>query len=323
MFSKKIILFISLIILESHALNCRSEGSLKSDELKKIYNNCLNQHDNRNSSNSKRISSGFDWRDQEERTYSGNDWSDSDNNRMGNRKNKKDRDGERNWMNGRVDRMEYDQSDHDQMDRRKSMNDGRNQYNEYDRHDGNGGMSERDQGIRNRNRNNNGKSYQNDHSDERSGYYPNDDYGGHESQTQSMYPNSNRRYKRERSKNSGQRSQYNPNTQRSSDNHNDNRNSSDNRESGKACAMHCFLENLQMTGDNGMPDRYYVTNVLTKDVKNEDLRDFLQESIEECFQILDNENTEDKCEFSKNLLFCLSEKGRSNCNDWRDDIQFT
>lgn len=42
------------------------------------------------------------------------------------------------------------------------------------------------------------------------------------------------------------------------------------------------------TGDNGMPDRYLVTQVITKDVKNEDLRDFLQESIEECFQILYN-----------------------------------
>lgn len=37
-----------------------------------------------------------------------------------------------------------------------------------------------------------------------------------------------------------------------------------------------------------MPDRYLVTHGITKDVKNEDLRDFLQESIEECFQILDN-----------------------------------
>lgn len=37
-----------------------------------------------------------------------------------------------------------------------------------------------------------------------------------------------------------------------------------------------------------MPDRYLVTHAITKDVKNEDLKDFLQESIEECFQILDN-----------------------------------
>lgn len=37
-----------------------------------------------------------------------------------------------------------------------------------------------------------------------------------------------------------------------------------------------------------MPDRYLVTHTLIKDVTNEDLKDFLQESIEECFQILDN-----------------------------------
>lgn len=37
-----------------------------------------------------------------------------------------------------------------------------------------------------------------------------------------------------------------------------------------------------------MPDRYLVAQVITKGVKNEDLRDFLQESTEECFQILHN-----------------------------------
>lgn len=41
-------------------------------------------------------------------------------------------------------------------------------------------------------------------------------------------------------------------------------------------------------GEDGMPDRYLVNHALTKEVKDEDLRDFLQESVEECFQILDN-----------------------------------
>lgn len=50
-----------------------------------------------------------------------------------------------------------------------------------------------------------------------------------------------------------------------------------------------FLISTQ-TAEDGMPDRYLVTHTITKDVKNEDLRDFLQESIEECFQILDNGN---------------------------------
>nr|ALC76544.1 odorant binding protein 4 [Conogethes punctiferalis] len=147
---------------------------------------------------------------------------------------------------------------------------------------------------------------------------------GYQSSTQPS-----RRFKRsKRGQNSGQRSQYNPNSRKQSDYEDSYRdedrnssNSSSDAES-KACALHCFMEQLEMTGDDGMPDKYLVTHAITKDVKNEDLRDFLQESIEECFQILDNEHTEDKCEFSKNLMMCLSEKGRANCDDWKDDLKF-
>lgn len=37
-----------------------------------------------------------------------------------------------------------------------------------------------------------------------------------------------------------------------------------------------------------MPDRYLVTHGFIKDEKNEDLQDFIQETIEECFEIMDN-----------------------------------
>lgn len=73
-------------------------------------------------------------------------------------------------------------------------------------------------------------------------------YNGYYSSTESP-----RRYKREnRSQNSGNRSQYNPNKQRSYEDasRNDGKNSSENNSSmvvdSKACAMHCFLENLEM-----------------------------------------------------------------------------
>lgn len=44
-----------------------------------------------------------------------------------------------------------------------------------------------------------------------------------------------------------------------------------------------------------MPDRYLVTHAITKDVKDDDLKDFLQESIVECFQILNNGKLTTKC----------------------------
>ncbi|XP_045448132.1 general odorant-binding protein 71 [Melitaea cinxia] len=144
------------------------------------------------------------------------------------------------------------------------------------------------------------------------------------------YPStqSSRRYKREKRVeiNSGQRSQYNPHSKKSNnyDMNYSKTNSSDNssKEMEKACIFHCLLENLHMTDDRGMPDRYLVTHAFIKDEKNEDLQDFIQETIEECFEILDNENTEDKCKFSKDLLTCLTEKGRANCDNWSEKTSY-
>uniref|UniRef100_A0AAU8BE14 Odorant-binding protein n=1 Tax=Conopomorpha sinensis TaxID=940481 RepID=A0AAU8BE14_9NEOP len=140
-----------------------------------------------------------------------------------------------------------------------------------------------------------------------------------------------RRYRRDRT--TGHRSQYNPNSPRRAtmddsrrrqtvDEKSSAENNMTSKESDKACALHCFMQELDMTGENGMPDKHMVLQVITKGVTNDELRDFLQETIEECFAILQNENTKDKCEFSKNLMMCLSEKGRANCDDWKDDMKF-
>nr|XP_032517711.1 general odorant-binding protein 71-like isoform X3 [Danaus plexippus plexippus] len=168
-----------------------------------------------------------------------------------------------------------------------------------------------------------------DYNDGQDEFLQSEEYGNDMGGTMQNYyssSQSNGRYKREKKTeiNSGQRSQYNPHSKNSNGNRDDSNenNSSENTNQDIACVLHCFLENLQMTGDNGMPDRYLITHALTKDERNEDLRDFLQESVEECFQILDNENTDDKCEFSKNLWMCLSEKGRSNCDDWPKKTTF-
>ncbi|XP_053609963.1 uncharacterized protein Obp59a [Plodia interpunctella] len=320
---------ITSLFLYCNALNCRSDGGPKEDELKTIYKNCLKRQEGRNSSDSRRYSNDQDWN--EARGYGQRNWdrdsrSNSDNNRddrMGDRNDRygSDRTGSRDRMGSRDDIMSRDDRIGSSRDRSNSRDD---RYGSRDDR-GNNGM-----GGRNR------MGYQDDEVDRYrlSGRddFSSDDYGSDLSRQNNYYSStqSPRRFRRERHKeiNSGHRSQYNPNAKKPSeydDNYrNDDRNSSRNSskdEEAKACALHCFLENLEMIGDNGMPDKYLVTHVLTKDVKNEDLRDFLQESIEECFQILDNENTEDKCEFAKNLMLCLSEKGRSNCDDWKDDLK--
>ncbi|XP_075977990.1 uncharacterized protein LOC142977786 [Anticarsia gemmatalis] len=301
---------LCFFVLECYALNCKSDGGPKEAELKNIYKKCLKMQDGKNSSKS---NSEQDWKEPHGQILKSN-W---DRGRMGNKENRNTR---------RDDRMsERSKSDRDDMMGRADDRMGNSDRMGNDRM---GSSSDR-MGNRNRMGGGNDRNM----GGERDDRYGRDDYfNGREDFPQSgEYGNSPRRYKRERRpENSGQRSQYNPNTHKitgyednfKSDEKNSSENNSSKETDNKACALHCFMENLEMTGEDGMPDRYLVTHAITKDVKNEDLRDFLQESIEECFQILDNENTEDKCEFSKNLLMCLSEKGRANCDDWKDDLKF-
>ncbi|XP_059052067.1 uncharacterized protein DDB_G0284459 [Achroia grisella] len=308
---KRSFFLVTLYFWNSHALNCRSDGGPNESELKTIYLTCLKEQENRNSSSSRRYHNDQDWTDP--RGYNNRDQWDRDDRGRGDRDRiRNDKFGGR--RNDRKDaRDDRISSRNDRTYRRDMMG---------DRSDEMGGrnrdmIGRDDDGI--------GRYHVTGRDD-----FPNsDEYLGDMSRHHNYYSStqSSRRFRRDRNKemNSGHRSQYNPNTQRpmeyDSRHRNEDRNSSRNEES-KACALHCFLEQLEMTGDDGMPDKYLVTQVLTKDIKNEDLRDFLQESIDECFQILENENSEEKCDFSKNLLMCLSEKGRANCDDWKDDIQF-
>lgn len=59
--------------------------------------------------------------------------------------------------------------------------------------------------------------------------------------------------------------------------------------------------------------------VLTKDIKDHDLKEFYVDSIEECFHILDMENRNEKCSFSKNIVACLTERAKANCDDFHDE----
>ncbi|XP_072949436.1 uncharacterized protein [Epargyreus clarus] len=317
------LLLLCSIFLNCNALNCRSEGGPKENELKKIYNICMKRQGNDKNSNS-RGDADQDWRG----TGRYNQWSpdnmarnrdsngdyrmgERDDGNEGNRMENRDRTGSQNKMRSQ-----------DREDNRRDNWMGHNERHgdeEYTRN----GRDERYNNNDNRFQRNNGVSSRND-------FFQNDEYSGYNSNQYSTQPS--RRYKRERrvEMNSGKRSQYNPNPQRfsgyeekySKEDKNSSENNSNEDDDSKSCAVHCLLDNLQMTDENGMPDRYLVTHVITKDVKDDDLKDFLQESIEECFQILNNENSEDKCEFSKSLLMCMSEKGRANCDDWKDDFQF-
>ncbi|CAH2048759.1 unnamed protein product, partial [Iphiclides podalirius] len=128
---------------------------------------------------------------------------------------------------------------------------------------------------------------------------------------------------RRKEKSSPQRSRYNPNARRrpkEDESLRDEEDSEDNEDSSKdeACALHCFMETLKMTDERGFPNRHLVMQAITKDIEDEELKEFLQESTEECFEIL-NASKDDKCDFAKDLLICLSDKGKNNCDDWKND----
>ncbi|CAH0585554.1 unnamed protein product [Chrysodeixis includens] len=327
------VLILCLIAAEYYALNCRSDAGPKEAELRNIYKRCLKMQENKNSSKG---NSEQDWK--ETRGQQRNDW-DRPRSSKENRNRKEERMG-RDRMDSSGVRDSRDETmvsrADDRMDRNYDRKGGNDNQRNGGRNDERMSNNNNNNKMGNRNKNNrndnsgNRENGRNDYINGREDFQQSDEYESDMSKYNNYHSTQPpRRYKRDRRpENSGKRSQYNPNAQRITgyeDNfRSDERNSSENNSSkeseNKPCAIHCFLENLEMTAEDGMPDRYLVTHAITKDVKNEDLRDFLQESIEECFQILDNENTEDKCEFSKSLLLCLSEKGRTNCDDWKEDL---
>ncbi|CAH1116926.1 unnamed protein product [Phaedon cochleariae] len=82
------------------------------------------------------------------------------------------------------------------------------------------------------------------------------------------------------------------------------------------CIVHCVLEQLSMTDDNGFPDHSKIINELMKDNPKREVKNFLQDTTDECFQEVDEANESDSCEYSNKLIICLAEKGKSNCADW-------
>ncbi|CAB3227185.1 unnamed protein product [Arctia plantaginis] len=328
--------------MECYALNCRSDGGPKEAELKNIYKKCLKMQQEGN--NSTKGNSEQDWKESRSQLHS-NNW---ERGRMGNKENRNNRDdrmSSRDKMNTRDDMMGNNGDRMGGNNDRMGSKSGKMGFNSdrsgsssdkmgssSDRIGYSDRMGERKDRYGNTDNSRDERYDQNEYFNRREDFPQSGEYGTGMSQYSNHHSTTSpKRYKREkRPENSGQRSQYNPNTHKiklyednfRSDEKNSTENNSSKEMDNKACALHCFMENLDMTGEDGMPDRYMVTHAITKDVKNEDLRDFLQESIEECFQILDNENSDDKCEFSKNLMLCLSEKGRANCDDWKDDLKF-
>ncbi|CAH0398229.1 unnamed protein product [Chilo suppressalis] len=340
----------SLTAVMDTALTCRSEGGPTEEELKEMYMTCLKKQEGENS-NETTYPDEQDWKDsrrrfnprhhgsrdeeREERTRNRGDREDKEEreDRMRNRGDREDKEEREDRTRNRGDRTRGRDNTMDRTDNDRQKGN-RNDRNNRDKNrmDGRDERNGKDNGYENKHRViGRNEDFGDDPFDDFYNSFPKNyefdisRYNVLHSTTQSS-----RRFKRSKrtQMNSGQRSQYNPNTKKPSEyddntSNEDDKNSSSNTDvDNQACALHCFLESLEMTDDEGMPDKYLVTQVITKDVQNEDLMDFLQEAIEECFQLLENEKPEDKCEYSKMLMTCLSEKGKANCDDWKEDMKF-
>ncbi|XP_066246142.1 odorant-binding protein 59a [Euwallacea similis] len=86
--------------------------------------------------------------------------------------------------------------------------------------------------------------------------------------------------------------------------------------SGEICILQCIFEKLELTDSNGLPDHYKFASTLLNSASGRETRDFLQETADECFQLVKKTDSTNPCEFSSKLIGCVAEKGRTNCEDW-------
>ncbi|XP_075213958.1 odorant-binding protein 59a [Lycorma delicatula] len=86
------------------------------------------------------------------------------------------------------------------------------------------------------------------------------------------------------------------------------------------CIVHCVFRQMQMLDGDSKPDKSGIVAVMTQKIRNPELKEFIQDSIMDCFEIIESGmRADEKCEFSKQFALCLEEKGKQNCEDWDED----
>ncbi|XP_032662996.1 general odorant-binding protein 71 [Odontomachus brunneus] len=89
-----------------------------------------------------------------------------------------------------------------------------------------------------------------------------------------------------------------------------------NKDQERTCIIQCFFNELNAVDQRGFPAQELVINLMTHNIQNPELQDFMEEAIIECFHFLSADMRQDKCYFSQNLLSCLADKGKERCEDW-------
>lgn len=70
---------------------------------------------------------------------------------------------------------------------------------------------------------------------------------------------------------------------------------------------------------NGMPERRKVSYLLTKDLRDRELRNFFMDTVQQCFRYLETgRGRHNKCAVSQELVKCMSEYAKAQCEDWEE-----
>lgn len=63
---------------------------------------------------------------------------------------------------------------------------------------------------------------------------------------------------------------------------------------------------------------------LTKDIREHEIKDFYVDSIQECFHMIDNMDNynrrKNKCDVALTLITCLTERAKTNCEDFQNNM---
>lgn len=71
-----------------------------------------------------------------------------------------------------------------------------------------------------------------------------------------------------------------------------------------------LLDILMQVDKKGFPQQDSVIQLITHNIYNPELQDFLEEAVVECFHYLSLNMRQDNCYYSQNLLTCLADKGK-------------
>ncbi|XP_054738921.1 odorant-binding protein 59a [Anastrepha obliqua] len=210
----------------------------------------------------------------------------------------------------------YDYED-DDNDRYNSNNNNYNNKYNNNNYNYNNGNYERDQGNRNALQQRNRERQQNNRGDSNRSVSSASSAGGNNNGGRHENGNGNGGSGGGNGSGSGSGNSQRSYGQRNSNSNNNNK-SSNNDTADAACVVHCFFEEMNMLNSDDYPDRYKVQYGLTRDMRDRELRNFYTDTIQDCFHYLESQRRRDKCHYSRDLINCMSEYAKVNCDDWQE-----